>query len=170
VGAASREFRVVIEHEIQHRERQILWSALTSIHIAPPGVIQSALADSQVVGLDGDDTPVTLRDHVAAVMLAHRARGIALRERIYVRTSELDEHDRIPIDLLVHEMAHVVQFYRDGTLSFLWRYAMEYLWGRLEGLDDRDAYLAISYEREARRAAEALDGDDHDEAGYDNRW
>lgn len=55
--------------------------------------------------------------------------------------------------LLAHELAHVEQYARLGTIRFLRRYVGEYLvnLGRLHS--HRRAYLAISLEAEARAAA-----------------
>jgi hypothetical protein len=59
--------------------------------------------------------------------------------------------------LAAHEVAHVLQYRRDGILRLLARYVWEYLRGRLRGLSHDAAYRAISYEREAFAAeAEAL--------------
>ena len=56
--------------------------------------------------------------------------------------------------LLAHELVHVEQYAQLGTMRFLCRYLREYfayLW-RLRS--HRRAYLAISFEVEARAAAE----------------
>jgi hypothetical protein len=53
--------------------------------------------------------------------------------------------------LLAHEAAHVAQYQRLGTATFLWAYVWEYLRGRLQGLSHQQAYSEISFEREARR-------------------
>ena len=51
-----------------------------------------------------------------------------------------------------HEDMHKVQWHRDGVAKFMWAYAADYLRGRMDGLGHRQAYLAIRYEVEARRA------------------
>jgi len=54
-----------------------------------------------------------------------------------------------------HEDCHKQQFARDGWLRFCARYLWEYLAGRRAGLTHAQAYLNISYEREAQAAADA---------------
>ena len=52
-------------------------------------------------------------------------------------------------DLLAHELVHVCQWEEQG-LQFLWDYSTEYLENALEHGDLRDAYLEVSFERDAR--------------------
>ena len=56
--------------------------------------------------------------------------------------------------LLAHELVHVEQYYRLGTVSFLRRYLREYFANLRRMRNHRRAYLAISFEAEARAAAE----------------
>jgi hypothetical protein len=58
-------------------------------------------------------------------------------------------------DLLAHELTHVRQYRRYGMAAFLGRYLGEYLGRRFAGLSHREAYLAISFERDAQSAARA---------------
>jgi hypothetical protein len=58
-------------------------------------------------------------------------------------------------DLLAHELTHVRQYRRYGMAAFLGRYLGEYFGRRFAGLSHRDAYLAISFERDARSAGQA---------------
>lgn len=57
--------------------------------------------------------------------------------------------------LLAHELTHVRQYRRYGMAAFLGRYAGEYLAGRLRGESHREAYLGISFEREAESASQS---------------
>lgn len=57
--------------------------------------------------------------------------------------------------LLAHELTHVAQYRRLGAAPFLGRYVGEYLRGRFAGLGHRNAYLSISFEREAEGRAQA---------------
>lgn len=54
------------------------------------------------------------------------------------------------VGLLAHELVHVRQWRELGVIRFLRRYLGAYVRGRLRGSGHRDAYLAISLEREAR--------------------
>ena len=56
--------------------------------------------------------------------------------------------------LLAHELVHVEQYGRLGTMRFLRRYAGEYARNLWRLRNHRRAYLAISFEVEARAAAE----------------
>ena len=93
---------------------------------------------------------------VAYAALKTRASGITLGNRVFIRREYFSDRGDIPLDLLAHEVAHVVQFMRDGTLPFLLRYVRDYVVGLSRGLGDRTAYLSIPYEVEARQVAEAL--------------
>jgi len=52
--------------------------------------------------------------------------------------------------LLAHELAHVEQYRRCGIARFLTLYFRDYVGARLRGRGHREAYAAISFEREAR--------------------
>ncbi|MBW3671983.1 MAG: DUF4157 domain-containing protein [Acidobacteria bacterium] len=62
--------------------------------------------------------------------------------------------------LLEHELIHVAQYERDGTIPFLLRYLAEYLRGRWMGMTHYQAYRAVSYEREAWERCEGGSGVD----------
>lgn len=92
-------------------------------------------------------TPRTLIAHVA---LAGRASGITLGRKVFILDELFGEDGSVPLQLVAHEVAHVVQYYRDGHLGFLTRYLADYARNLANGLSDRDAYLAIPHEVEAR--------------------
>ena len=54
--------------------------------------------------------------------------------------------------LLRHELAHWKQIKVDGILKFYVKYIYEYIKNLISYRDTRLAYMAISYEREARKA------------------
>lgn len=54
--------------------------------------------------------------------------------------------------LMRHETKHWEQMQRDGIVKFYSKYAWEYVRNLWTYKDTRLAYMAISYEREARRA------------------
>ena len=56
--------------------------------------------------------------------------------------------------LLAHELVHVEQYARLGIIGFLRRYVSEYARNLWRLRSHRKAYLAISFETEARAAAE----------------
>ena len=56
--------------------------------------------------------------------------------------------------LLAHELVHVEQYARLGVIRFLRRYVSEYARNLRRLRSHRKAYLAISFEAEARAAAE----------------
>ena len=93
--------------------------------------------------------------------LAGRVGAVTLGRRVLVAPSFLSRGEGgagIPWRLAVHEVAHVLQYGRTGTLRFLPRYLREYvawLWraGKLDARSRMRAYLKISFEREARAAS-----------------
>lgn len=80
-------------------------------------------------------------------------RGITLW-RVVLADPEMlhEEPDRLA-RFVVHELVHLHQFAELGYFRFTFRYAKEYVMGRLRGLDHSAAYLAISAEKEAREVA-----------------
>ena len=69
---------------------------------------------------------------------------------IYVRTDVLGGESSRLSGLIRHELVHVSQWQRLGVRRFLKRYLSDYLRGRRRGLNHKQAYMAISLEREAR--------------------
>lgn len=58
--------------------------------------------------------------------------------------------DKDPHPLIMnHEAIHVAQIKRVGFMKFYTRYLGEYAMGRLAGLGHNEAYLNISFEKEA---------------------
>lgn len=51
--------------------------------------------------------------------------------------------------LFNHEMIHVEQIRKIGILLFYFYYLKEYATNRIKGLSHYEAYMAISYEKEA---------------------
>ena len=152
---ADTSWRALLPQEEEAARR-----ALLRAQIAPSSVVYQACAQAILIptlpapfGLHG---PRGLLAHIA---LCQRASGITLGRRIYIRHEFFDpEHHQLPLDLVVHEMAHVVQFLRDGTAAFLARYLWEYARNMTSGMGDRESYLGISYEREARHVESCLQG------------
>ncbi len=58
--------------------------------------------------------------------------------------------------LVLHELVHVEQWRRHGSVEFLLRYLGDYLKNLSRGIGRRDAYLAIDLERDARVRAESV--------------
>ena len=84
-------------------------------------------------------------------LLAPGTGGMTMGRLILVRR----DHDRSGRRvLLAHELVHVEQYDRLGTARFLWRYVSEYARNLRRLHNHRQAYLAISFEGEARAAAE----------------
>lgn len=79
-------------------------------------------------------------------------RALTQARWILVDPAMLTDPERLS-RLVVHELVHVRQFAETGYLRFMIRYLTEYLRGRRSGLSQRDAYLAIPAEVEARGIA-----------------
>jgi hypothetical protein len=85
--------------------------------------------------------------------------AIVFGRRIFLATSAaaaVEADAKAAARLLAHELTHVRQYGRYGMAAFLGRYVGEYLAVRLAGASHREAYLGISFEREAERAARSL--------------
>lgn len=98
--------------------------------------------------------------------LAGRVGAITLGRRVLVAPSFLSRGEGgagIPGGLAAHEVAHVLQYERNGVLRFLPRYLFEYcagLWkaGKLDAASRMSAYRGISFEQEAHAAERAFAG------------
>lgn len=140
-------------------EKSAVLSALTDSDIAPPSICRRAVDTCRFIPFTHFFPPAHrgLRPLIAFFALRERASGIALGCKVYVRKNLFSQGGQLPMELVAHEVAHVVQWLRDGTAPFLLRYLGEYLLARLRGLGKREAYLSISYEEEARRVETFLD-------------
>lgn len=99
-----------------------------------------------VVGLSAGSAIHRWHQPILLVAGGRGVLGITLGTTVYLKNREA--LDSWP--LLVHETVHVAQVLRLGQPRFLANYAAEYVKGRLGGRSDRDAYLELSDEREAR--------------------
>lgn len=91
-----------------------------------------------------------------------RIEGLTVGKRIYIFPENFwfSENGRRRLDeeLVVHEIAHVLQYRREGFFKFLWLYQKSY-YANLRKKKKRDsfakaeAYLEIPFEIEARQAA-----------------
>ena len=132
-------------------EREWSLRALLSRGIASQACCEAAVERCELIGL----RPQPLgwhgpRELIAHIALASRASGITLGSKVYIQESLFDEGGEVPLSLVVHEVAHVAQYLRDGHLGFLARYLADYARGLSRGLSDHQAYLAIPHEVEAR--------------------
>lgn len=94
--------------------------------------------------------------------LISKSNGITFGKRIFIMpelvTFNAKNHKKLPEDLVVHEIMHVIQYQNKGFLKFLYVYLCDY-WKNLKlhekwDADSRQqAYLSIPFEIEAREAA-----------------
>ncbi len=142
-------------------ERAIVTDALHRCEVASRELCAEAAASARIFARAPALHEVRgLRSLVAHIALASRADGIALGHAVFIRRARVLPDGRVPLDLIAHEVTHVAQYLRDGTIPFLLRYARDYLAGLARGLGDRRAYLAIPSEVEARAVAASADGGD----------
>lgn len=89
--------------------------------------------------------------------------GITFGRRIFILPQHLSlnrqNQKKLPEVLVVHEIAHVLQYRREGFIRFFYKYLRDYLRNlpRNEKWSPdvrRQAYLNIPFEIEARRAGE----------------
>ena len=135
-------------------EKEVALDAMLGCRVGPEPILRRAVELTRVVRREPRWHEVRgPRSLVAHVALAARADGIALGRRVFIRAGRFRPDGSLPLDLVAHEVTHVAQVLREGTAGFYASYVAEYLRGRARGLDDRDAYLRISYEVEAREVA-----------------
>jgi hypothetical protein len=88
--------------------------------------------------------------------------GITLGRRIYIFPKNLwlsgNGKLRIDEELAVHEIAHVLQYQREGFFRFLWLYQKSYYANlrkkkKRDALAKAEAYFEIPFEIEARQTA-----------------
>jgi hypothetical protein len=88
--------------------------------------------------------------------------GITLGQLIFILPSLIAQNEnqklKLPENLAAHEIAHVLQYQREGILKFIYKYLRSYRNNLKQGKKwDKDArrqaYLAIPYEIEARQTA-----------------
>ena len=91
--------------------------------------------------------------------------GVTFRNHIFY----VYEKEHIPARLRIHEEEHVRQYQLYGTCGFLIVYLIEYIQGRLKGLSHNDAYLNITFEKEARKV-ELLYASTNRNSFDDLRW
>lgn len=146
---------------LRDNEKQRVLYALDKSDIAPRSIYEKAVEACRFIPFRRLVPPVTrgIRPLIAFFALRRRASGITLGTRVYIRRNLFGRNGNLPMVLVTHEVAHVVQYLRDGTVPYLTRYLGEYFAGRLAGMSDREAYLRISYEREARQVERMLHSD-----------
>lgn len=93
------------------------------------------------------DRAVLGRARIAVVpVLQPGVGGMSLGRWVLLRRGREDDEA-----LLAHELVHAEQWYEHGVIGFLARYVWGYLGGLARYRRHRLAYLAIPFEREARR-------------------
>lgn len=141
--------RVLTEEEQDWARR-----ALRDRQIASPALCEQAIQQCVLVPFEATPTRIRgPRSLIAYFALASRAHGITLGRHVYIQRQLFGPAMQLELSLVVHEVAHVVQYMRDGHMTFLMRYLRDYADGLRRGLADYDAYLAIPYEVEARHVA-----------------
>lgn len=88
--------------------------------------------------------------------------GITFGKRIFIAPKLLslnrNNFMKLPEDLIAHEIAHVLQYRREGFITFFYKYLSDY-WQNLRGRKKwnaaarHQAYLEIPFEIEARATA-----------------
>ncbi|MGI8882812.1 MAG: hypothetical protein ACR2IA_01030 [Pyrinomonadaceae bacterium] len=89
--------------------------------------------------------------------------GITIGRRIFIMPELISlnrkKQIKLPEDLVVHEIMHVIQYKKAGFVKFLYEYLRDY-WSNLrkkrkwDTASRRIAYLEIPFEIEAREAAQ----------------
>lgn len=69
--------------------------------------------------------------------------------RLYFKAGHFDPETVVGLAIIAHELKHVEQYRRLGTVRFVVAYVREYLGNRRAGLSRAEAYRSVSFEREA---------------------
>jgi len=85
---------------------------------------------------------------LSAILPGMRVNATVLFGRAYFRQSRTEISDR----LYLHEKEHIKQTKRDGMIYFKLRYITEFIVNLFRHRSFIDAYMNISYEKEAREA------------------
>lgn len=144
-------------------EREWSLRAMLDANVAPPALCKRAVHEAVIIST----RPTLLKLHSPRELIAHislkqRAIGITLGRQIYITSHLFDADGDLPLSLVIHETTHVAQYLRDGYTGFLARYVKDYLTNLARGMSDRDAYLAIPHEIEARKTEQYLQAHMHD--------
>ncbi len=144
-------------------EKKWCLKALLDAEVARPDICERAVEKTLLISTLPQ--PYKLhgpRSLIAHIALSQRAVGITLGRKVYITSRLFDEDGGLPLSLVIHEVTHVAQYFRDGHLGFLARYLKHYAQGLARGLKDHEAYLAIPHEVEARRVEDYLKQHIHD--------
>lgn len=90
-------------------------------------------------------------NHWLLKILPHHYAAITLPWGVYFRHTE----DETPNRVIIHELCHIQQIKRDGALKFYSVYIYEYLKNLIKFKNHYEAYINISYEKEAYNAESA---------------
>ncbi len=97
--------------------------------------------------LDLSEVSVRMMPHWMQIALGTSVAAITLGNSVFVAQ---DTYESVVSGknqaLLIHELVHVDQWRREGSATFLSRYATEYVRNRMIGLDHRTAYRSIGFE------------------------
>ena len=111
------------------------------------------LTPAEIAGYDLVPADLARRARVQRVpFLAPGTHGMTVGRLILVLRDDDQSGRRV---LLAHELAHVEQYARLGAVRFLRRYVGEYARNLWRLRNHRRAYEAISFEVEARAAADS---------------
>lgn len=115
-------------------------------------------AGLDVGGLDISNVSIRPMPVWMSRVLGSRVAAMTLGNTILVAAHRYDEvvSGEQP-DLLRHELVHVGQWHREGSVGFLTQYIGDYLRNRLIGLNHRVAYRAIGFEAAAFDTSEQPD-------------
>ncbi|MEM1348708.1 MAG: DUF4157 domain-containing protein [Myxococcota bacterium] len=147
----SKFVRSTTPRPLNDEERSWALRALDANHTATEHIRRRAVERCLLIPTNPSVRHVRgLRSAIANLSLANRASGITMGRKVFIREELFGPNAEVDLRLVVHEVTHVVQFMRDGFVTFITRYLNDYAEGRARGLSDYDAYLAIGYEQEAR--------------------
>ncbi len=124
------------------------------------GAVAAGKAGLDTGDLDLSEVSVRLMPHWMQIALGSSVAAITLGTSIFVAQDRYESvvSGKNPT-LLLHELVHVDQWRREGSVGFVSRYVTEYVRNRMIGLDHRTAYCSIGFEVAAYNASERVHRD-----------
>jgi hypothetical protein len=113
----------------------------------------TAILRELLAPVDPDDVNVWPASSLMRRFWRPGIKGVTIRNWVFIDPETLTGDRARLARLVIHELVHVRQFADAGYLGFTSRYLYQYLKGRKDGKDRRQAYLDVAAEREAREVA-----------------
>ncbi len=115
--------------------------------MSTPAAVAAGKAGVDTGDLDLSEVSLRMMPHWMQIALGSSIAAITFGNNVFVAQDSYESvvSGKNPA-LLLHELVHVDQWRREGSVAFVSRYATEYVRNRMIGLDHRTAYRSIGFE------------------------